>query len=92
MAPLPLNPNPSHHIRFRNYNIIKMATKAYYRGYECDYEDGLLTYKGTPQFMSCCQCKQVMQVYLKKNNQVYLTCLECREATKQRRRTRMQFT
>ena len=60
--------------------------KAYYRGYECDYEDGLLTYQGTPQFMSCCQCKKHMRVLLKPNNHVYLTCEQCRENQKERRR------
>ena len=70
-----------------------MATKAYYRGYECDYEDGLLTYQGTPQMMSCCQCKKHMRVYLKKTGNVYLTCLQCREELKRKRnRTRIRIT
>jgi hypothetical protein len=74
------------HIRISQNVIVDMGVKAYYRGYECDYEDGLLTYKGTPQFMSCCQCKKHMRVLLKPNNQVYLTCEQCRENQKERRR------
>jgi len=60
--------------------------KAYFRGNECDYENGVLTYQGTPQFISCCQCKQYMRILLKRNNHVYLTCEQCRENQKQKRR------
>ena len=63
-----------------------MVTKAYYRGYECEYDDGLLTYQGTPQLMSCCYCKKHMRVHLKKSGHVYLTCLPCREEQKRKRR------
>jgi hypothetical protein len=71
-----------------------MATKAYFRGYECDYEDGKLTYQGTPQLISCCCCKKIMHIHLKSNNHVYLTCLPCREEKKEKRqanRTRITF-
>ena len=71
-----------------------MATKAYFRGYECDYEDGNLTYQGTPQLISCCQCKKFMYIHLKTNKQVYLTCLPCRQELKEKRRanrTRITF-
>jgi len=60
--------------------------KVYFRGHECDYEDGVLTHQGTPQFISCCQCKQYMRVLLKPNNHVYLTCEQCREYQNERRR------
>ena len=71
-----------------------MATKAYFRGYECDYEDGKLTYQGTPQLMSCVKCRSWMYIHLKKNNHVYLTCFRCREEQKEKRRanrTRVTF-
>ena len=60
--------------------------KAYFRGYECDFDDGVLTYKGHIQFVSCCFCKQLMTIHLKNNNGVYLTCLPCREELKEKRR------
>lgn len=63
-----------------------MATKAYFRGYECDLEDGVLTYKGHTQFVSCCYCKSLMTIHAKKNGKVYLTCLPCREELKEKRR------
>lgn len=72
-----------------------MATKAYFRGYECDYEDGVLKYNGHLQLISCCYCKKCMYIHLKKNNHVYLTCLPCRDEQKEKRRqlrrTRFQF-
>tara|TARA_R100000951_G_C2650284_1_gene184142 strand:+ start:3367 stop:3645 length:279 start_codon:yes stop_codon:yes gene_type:complete len=71
-----------------------MATRAFFRGYECELNDGLLTYQGTPQFVSCCCCKQHMRIYAMKSGKVYLTCLPCREELKEKRRanrTRITF-
>lgn len=62
-----------------------MATKAYYRGYECDLENGVLTYKGHIQFISCCYCKKVMSIDAQRNGKVYLTCKPCRDELKEKR-------
>jgi len=71
-----------------------MATKAYYRGYECDLQDGILTHNRIPQLISCCCCKKIMYIHLKRNNHVYLTCFRCRQELKEKRqanRTRITF-
>lgn len=60
--------------------------KAYFRGYECDLDDGVLTYQGVTQFVSCCYCKDLMTIHVKQNGKVYLTCLPCREELKEKRR------
>jgi hypothetical protein len=60
--------------------------KAYFRGCECDLEDGVLTYKGHTQFVSCCFCKKLMTIHAKQNGSVYLTCQPCREELKEKRR------
>lgn len=59
--------------------------KAYYRGYECDLEDGVLTHKGNIQLISCCYCKQVMRIDMQRNGKVYLTCKPCRVELKEKR-------
>ena len=61
-------------------------TTAIFRGYTCELNDGVLTYQGVTQFVSCCYCKQLMTIHAKKNSQVYLTCLPCREELKEKRR------
>ena len=63
-----------------------MTERVLFRGYECELNDGLLTYQGTPQFVSCCCCKKLMRIYAMKNRKVYLTCLPCREELKEKRR------
>ncbi len=59
--------------------------KVYYRGYECNLEDGVLTHKGHIQLISCCYCKQVMSIDTQRNGKVYLTCEPCREELKEKR-------
>ena len=61
-------------------------TTAIFRGYTCELNEGVLTYKGHTQFVSCCYCKTLMTIHVKKNSQVYLTCLPCREELKEKRR------
>ena len=63
--------------------------KAYYRGNECELNDGVLTYKGITQFVSCCYCKKVMTIHIRQNCRVYLTCLPCREELKKKRRANL---
>jgi len=63
--------------------------KAYYRGNECELNDGVLTYKGITQFVSCCYCKKLMTIHARQDGRVYLTCLPCREELKQKRRANL---
>ena len=49
-------------------------TTAIFRGYTCELNDGVLTYKGHTQFVSCCYCKTLMTIHAKMAKYIYPAC------------------